>query len=185
MKLWSVGVDIGGEDTPIRKAALLRAVKQIRELGPGTLMGTNENTFNVVFAEDKARCKDGLISEITLRMKAEGARIVSVYACEIQRDAEWPEIAELLGIDAEALKSAARTCYGEIGEPGAKYGEPVRDTIELVAHVEGIDEAIRLLKILEAQLHGVQSMAAKIGEAIDGLQLKLENRIAALARPDR
>lgn len=81
--------------------------------------------------------------------------------------------------------SAACACYGEIGGPGAKHGMPIRDVIELAARVEGIDEAIYRLKILEAQLHGVQSMATKVGEAIDNLQLKLENRIATLARPDR
>lgn len=185
MKLWSVGMGIDGMGEPIRKVALLRAVGQIREFGPGTLTGTNNSMFNVVFAADAAEDMDDLITGIRLRMKAEGVGDIPVYACELPRDTDWTEMGRMLGIDADALKAAATACYVGNELPKAARGEVIRDVIELAAHVEGIDEAIYRLKILEAQLHGVQSMAAKVGKAIDNLQLKLENRIATLARPDR
>lgn len=58
------------------------------------------------------------------------------------------------------------------------------DGIEMVVSVEGIDEAIKLLKILEAQMQNVQGQAERISQAIDALSLKLESRIKGMW-PDR
>ena len=57
------------------------------------------------------------------------------------------------------------------------------DGIEMVVSVEGIDEAIKLLKILEAQLQNVQGQAERISQAIDALNLKLESRIKGMWPP--
>lgn len=57
--------------------------------------------------------------------------------------------------------------------------------IELTVSVQGLEEAVIQLRLLEAQLHGVKYQAERIEAAIDSLQLKLENKIEGFSRLDR
>lgn len=60
-----------------------------------------------------------------------------------------------------------------------------RDALNVTVSVDGIDDAIHKMKVLEAQLHGAKMMVDKISAAIDGLQMQLDNKIKSFERPDR
>ena len=101
-------------------------------------------------------------------------------ACRGLPDGRASSYAEMLGVDEDALRSMAGIVYDD----GDK-SEKTAGRIVLEASIEGIHEAVELLKVLEAQLHGARAQTEKIGAAIDALQLKLENRIESVRRPDR
>ena len=182
MKLWSVGVDVSGEDAEERKFYLQKAVVKIRAFEPGVLIGNKNGLHNVIFAEDKAETSDDLIDTIEGHMARAGAVDTQVYACEILRDADWPGIAEALGVDEGNLKDIAKAVYDTKYAPIAKK-KP--DGITLQVSVEGVEEAVKQMKVLEAQLHGLKYQAERVEAAIDRLQLKLENKIEGFSRPDR
>ena len=63
--------------------------------------------------------------------------------------------------------------------------EEKRNTLDVTVSIEGMDELIRKLKVLDAQLHGAKMMVEKISTAIDGMQMQLDNKIKSFSRPDR
>ena len=54
--------------------------------------------------------------------------------------------------------------------------------IELTVSVQGLEEAVNQLRLLEAQLHGVMYQAERIKAAIDSLQLQLQSKIEGFSR---
>lgn len=182
MKLWSVGVDVSGRDAEQRKMYLYLAVSNARVFAPGALCGTKNGMYNVIFAEDKAETPSDLIETIWEYMAQHGAGDMRVHACEILKDADWPEIAEALGVDERELKVMAQMVYDTKHAPIAMKKH---DGITLQVSVEGVEEAVKQMKVLEAQLHGLKYQAERVEAAIDRLQLKLENKIETLSRPDR
>ena len=54
--------------------------------------------------------------------------------------------------------------------------------IELTVSIQGLEEAVKQLRLLEAQLHGVMYQTERIKAAIDSLQLQLQNKIEGFSR---
>lgn len=90
-------------------------------------------------------------------------------------------LANALGVSADAF----RTNPQAIAETEGKDMEENRGTLGMTISIAGLDELIRKLTVLEAQLHGAKMMVGKISTAIDELQMQLDNKIKSFERPDR
>ena len=174
MNLWSVGIVLDEPDLEIRKERILQAVTKERAFGPGTLTGSTNGYYSVIFGSSAATA-DELLARIRKNLALNGSGDINVFAHKLRPQEDWAVEAEALGVDADALESTARLVYEDATACKLKT-----HCIEMLVSVEGFDEAIKLLKILEAQLQNVQGQAERISQAIDALNLKLESRIKGM-----
>ena len=177
MKLWSAVMTCSknGEEG---QRLLIEFVKVIREVGHGVMIGRREEAMAIFFAVKDDETDAYVLQGMWERFKA--ARGASEYVAfdRIDTDGRVSSVATYWGVNAGGLQEMCNACREH-------ERESEKMALELTVSVEGIEEAVKLLKVLEAQLHGVMYQTERIKAAIDSLQLQLQNKIEGFSRPDR
>ena len=177
MNMWMAAVMDGIEcEWP-----LIEFSREIRAENTGTMIGRHEKNFATFFNVDDDRMDVETMSRLWKSFADERAEKAFMYFERINPD-EVKAIAAYWGINREELESM----LSEREEPQVISPEkPGKSFITVEMRVDGVEDTIRKLKVLEAQLHGAKMMVEKISAAIDGLQMQLDNKIKSFERPDR
>lgn len=160
---------------------LIEFTREIRAENTGTLVGRHKKEFAVFFKVNDDQMDVETISRLWKSFAGERfARACVVFKQLSPGDANG--VAVYWGLKKEDVREMLR----EQNEPPTISPEkPGKSSITIEMRVDGVEDAINKLKVLEAQLHGAKMMVEKISTAIDGLQMQLENKIKSFERPDR
>lgn len=191
MKLWLVEMAIPPDDDGMAEKVFIQYILRIKEDGLGWLRGRrHEGKICSALVALSDACSEPSVNkgwECHWAERTDSARreMPYVMAMTVRPGCDVTSLCRYFGVNSELAEAMMAQCYGNKDRPMIAPERPGRDCITMTVSVDGIDEAIRQLKVLEAQLHGVRAQTEKIGAAIDALQLKLENRIESVRRPDK